>query len=66
MLRIINEPTAAAMAYGLHKREGFQTIAVVDLGGGTLDVSLLFVESGMFITQAMAGRYRRYVFRRYI
>lgn len=64
MLRIINEPTAAAMAYGLHKREGFQTIVVVDLGGGTLDVSLLFVESGMFITQAMAGRCTRNEFRR--
>lgn len=54
-MRIINEPTAAAMAYGLHKREGFQTIIVVDLGGGTLDVSLLYVQNGMFMTQAMAG-----------
>lgn len=43
---MINEPTAAAMAYGLHK---------VDLGGGTLDVSLLSKQGGMFLTRAMAG-----------
>ena len=45
MLRIINEPTAAALAYGLDKRAGkgtpSQTILVFDLGGGTIDVSLL-------------------------
>ncbi|ESO97000.1 hypothetical protein LOTGIDRAFT_159745 [Lottia gigantea] len=55
VLRIINEPTAAAMAYGLHKHPNMQTILVVDLGGGTLDVSILMVQGGMFLTQAMAG-----------
>lgn len=55
ILRIINEPTAAALAYGVHKRKSMQYVMVVDLGGGTLDVSLLFVQGGMFITQAMAG-----------
>ena len=56
MLRIINEPTAAAMAYGLHNQEGVSDIIVVDMGGGTLDVSLLNVQGGMFQTMAMAGR----------
>ena len=55
ILRVINEPTAAAMAYGLHKVEVFNVL-VVDLGGGTLDVSLLNKQGGMFITRAMAGR----------
>lgn len=55
VFRIINEPTAAALAYGLHKHPSLQTILVVDLGGGTLDVSLLSVQGGMFLTQAMAG-----------
>ncbi len=49
-----NEPTAAAMAYGLHKAEVFNVL-VVDLGGGTLDVSLLNKQGGMFLTRAMAG-----------
>ena len=52
---MINEPTAAALAYGLHKKTGLQNVLVVDLGGGTLDVSLLNVQGGMFLTQAMAG-----------
>ncbi len=56
-MRIINEPTAAAMAYGLHKQEGVSDIIVVDMGGGTLDVSLLNVQGGMFQTMAMAGEY---------
>ncbi|CAH1797239.1 unnamed protein product [Owenia fusiformis] len=55
VLRIINEPTAAALAYGLHKKDGVQNVLVVDLGGGTLDVSLLNIQGGMFSTQAMAG-----------
>ncbi|KAF2984260.1 hypothetical protein EK904_006709 [Melospiza melodia maxima] len=54
VLRVINEPTAAAMAYGLHKADVFNVL-VVDLGGGTLDVSLLNKMGGMFITRAMAG-----------
>ena len=56
VLRIINEPTAAALAYGLHKKQGVQFVLVVDLGGGTLDVSLLHIQGGMFLTQAMAGK----------
>lgn len=55
VLRVINEPTAAALAYGLHKKSGLHNVLVVDLGGGTLDVSLLNVQGGMFLTQAMAG-----------
>lgn len=51
---MINEPTAAAMAYGLHKVDVFNVL-VVDLGGGTLDVSLLNKQGGMFLTRAMAG-----------
>ena len=53
---MINEPTAAAMAYGLHKKDSVHYVVVVDLGGGTLDVSLLNVQGGMFLTQAMAGK----------
>ncbi|XP_065661518.1 heat shock 70 kDa protein 13 [Hydra vulgaris] len=58
VLRVINEPTAAALAYGLHKKPGISTVIVVDFGGGTLDVSLLMVRDGMFITMAMAGNNR--------
>uniref|UniRef100_A0A3Q4AQX0 Heat shock 70 kDa protein 13 n=1 Tax=Mola mola TaxID=94237 RepID=A0A3Q4AQX0_MOLML len=54
VLRVISEPTAAAMAYGLHKVDVFNVL-VVDLGGGTLDVSLLNKQGGMFLTRAMAG-----------
>lgn len=54
-MRIINEPTAAAMAYGLHKRDDVENIVVVDFGGGTLDVSLLNIQGGMFQTFAIAG-----------
>ncbi|KAJ8414639.1 hypothetical protein AAFF_G00038410 [Aldrovandia affinis] len=54
VLRVINEPTAAAMAYGLHKVD-VSNVLVVDLGGGTLDVSLLNKQGGMFLTRAMAG-----------
>lgn len=55
VMRVINEPTAAAMAYGLHSAPSLRYIIVVDLGGGTLDVSLLNVQGGMFLTLAMAG-----------
>lgn len=55
MFRIINEPTAAALAYGLHTKPSLHNVLVVDLGGGTLDVSLLNVQGGMFLTQGMAG-----------
>ncbi|ETN83384.1 DnaK family protein, partial [Necator americanus] len=56
--RVISEPTAAALAYGLHKKKGVESVVVVDLGGGTLDVSVLWLQSGVFITQAMAGNNR--------
>merc|ERR1711959_428866 len=55
VLRIINEPTAAAIAYGLDKKEGERNILVFDLGGGTFDVSLLTIEEGIFEVQATAG-----------
>lgn len=48
VLRIINEPTAAAIAYGLDKKEGEKNIMVFDLGGGTFDVSLLTIDNGVF------------------
>jgi len=54
--RIINEPTAAAIAYGLDKREGKeQNILIFDLGGGTFDVSLLTIDDGIFEVKATAG-----------
>ncbi len=53
--RIINEPTAAALAYGFDKKEARQRIAVYDLGGGTFDVSLLEVGDGVFQVKATAG-----------
>ncbi|KAK9480144.1 heat shock protein 70 family [Lipomyces japonicus] len=55
VLRIVNEPTAAAIAYGLDKKEGERQIIVYDLGGGTFDVSLLSIESGVFEVLATAG-----------
>lgn len=55
VFRIINEPTAAALAYGLHTKPSLHNVLVIDLGGGTLDVSLLNVQGGMFLTQGMAG-----------
>jgi len=54
VLRIINEPTAAALAYGLDNR-GNQRIAVYDLGGGTFDVSILKIEDGLFEVLATSG-----------
>jgi molecular chaperone DnaK len=55
VLRIINEPTAAALAYGLDKQERDQTILVFDLGGGTFDVSLLEIGEGVFEVKATHG-----------
>lgn len=55
VLRIINEPTAAAMAYGLDKTDGERQIIVYDLGGGTFDVSLLSIDKGFFQVLATAG-----------
>ncbi|TWF95073.1 molecular chaperone DnaK [Saccharopolyspora dendranthemae] len=55
VLRIINEPTAAALAYGLEKGEKEQTILVFDLGGGTFDVSLLDVGEGLVEVKATSG-----------
>ncbi|XP_032816507.2 heat shock 70 kDa protein 13 [Petromyzon marinus] len=55
VLRVVNEPTAAALAYGLHEEESVSSVLVVDLGGGTTDVSLLTKQGGMFFTRAMAG-----------
>jgi molecular chaperone DnaK len=54
VLRIINEPTAAALAYGLDKRDG-KTIAVYDLGGGTFDVSVLEIGDGVFEVKSTNG-----------
>ena len=56
--RIINEPTAAALAYGLDKQETTQTILVYDLGGGTFDVSILELGDGVFEVKATAGNNR--------
>ncbi len=53
--RIINEPTAASLAYGLDKESGDQTILVFDLGGGTFDVSVLEIGDGVFEVKSTAG-----------
>lgn len=55
VLRIVNEPTAAALAYGLDKTDQERQIVVYDLGGGTFDVSVLTVDQGVFEVQATAG-----------
>eukprot|EP01057_Protomagalhaensia_wolfi_P005424 Protomagalhaensia_wolfi_Nauph_80__5423@NODE_591_length_2236_cov_1371_511607_g440_i1_p1_GENE_NODE_591_length_2236_cov_1371_511607_g440_i1NODE_591_length_2236_cov_1371_511607_g440_i1_p1_ORF_typecomplete_len659_score205_08HSP70/PF00012_20/7_8e134HSP70/PF00012_20/2_4e02MreB_Mbl/PF06723_13/2_6e27StbA/PF06406_11/1_1e05StbA/PF06406_11/1_5e03FGGY_C/PF02782_16/1_7e05PilM_2/PF11104_8/0_00019DDR/PF08841_10/0_035DDR/PF08841_10/21FtsA/PF14450_6/1_3e03FtsA/PF14450_6/0_00075FtsA/PF14450_6/7_3e02Actin/PF00022_1 len=57
VLRIINEPTAAAIAYGLDKKgqEGERSVLIFDLGGGTFDVSLLTIDEGIFEVKATAG-----------
>jgi molecular chaperone DnaK len=55
VLRIINEPTAAALAYGLDKGDTDQTVLVFDLGGGTFDVSLLEIGDGVFEVKATHG-----------
>jgi molecular chaperone DnaK len=55
VLRIINEPTAAALAYGLDKEEKDQTVLVFDLGGGTFDVSILEIGEGVFEVKSTSG-----------
>jgi molecular chaperone DnaK len=55
VLRIINEPTAAALAYGLDKADQDQTILVYDLGGGTFDVSILEIGEGVFEVKSTSG-----------
>ncbi len=55
VLRIINEPTAAAMAYGFEKNKKKECILVFDLGGGTFDVSLLTIDDGVYQVKATAG-----------
>jgi len=55
VLRIINEPTAAALAYGLDKESKEQTVLVFDLGGGTFDVSILEIGEGVFEVKATSG-----------
>merc|ERR1711904_439699 len=56
VLRIINEPTAAAIAYGLDKKaSGERNVLIYDMGGGTFDVSLLTIEDGIFEVKATAG-----------
>ena len=55
VLRIVNEPTAAALAYGLDKEESDQTILVFDLGGGTFDVSVLEIGDGVFEVKSTSG-----------
>ncbi len=55
VLRIVNEPTAAALAYGLDKEDADHTILVFDLGGGTFDVSVLEIGDGVFEVKATSG-----------
>ena len=55
VLRIINEPTAAAIAYGLDKKPEEKMVLIFDLGGGTFDVSLLSIDDGIFEVKATAG-----------
>ncbi len=55
VLRIINEPTAAALAYGLDKESSEQTVLVFDLGGGTFDVSVLEISEGIFQVKSTSG-----------
>ena len=58
VMRIINEPTAAAIAYGLDKKsssDGEKNVLIFDLGGGTFDVSLLTIEEGIFEVKSTAG-----------
>lgn len=55
VLRIINEPTAAAIAYGMDKKSGEKNIIVLNFGVGTFDVSLLTIDNGVFEVVATAG-----------
>ncbi|MDE6292574.1 MAG: Hsp70 family protein, partial [Bacilli bacterium] len=56
--RIVNEPTAAALAYGLDKQDKLQTILVYDLGGGTFDVSILELGDGVYEVKSTSGNNR--------
>jgi molecular chaperone DnaK len=58
VLRIINEPTASALAYGLNKLDEHATILIFDLGGGTFDVSILEITDGVFEVKATSGNNR--------
>lgn len=53
--RVLNEPTAAAIAYGLDRKGKEENILVFDLGGGTFDVTLLTIDNGVFEVKATAG-----------
>jgi len=53
--RVINEPTAAAIAYGIDKQDHEENILVFDLGGGTFDVTLLSIDNGVFEVRATSG-----------
>ena len=64
VLRLVSEPTAAAIAYGLERKGEEQTIIVVDIGGGAADVSLLTIEDGIFEVKATAGDVDDLLFRR--
>ena len=55
VVRVLNEPTAAAIAYGLDKKGGEKNILVFDLGGGTFDVSILTIDNGVFEVIATSG-----------
>jgi molecular chaperone DnaK len=66
VLRVINEPTAAALAYGLDKADQDKTVAVYDLGGGTFDISILELQSGVFevsfkLKASVSGRYIHWI-----
>ena len=58
VLRIVNEPTAAALAYGLDKEGAEQTVLVFDLGGGTFDVSVLEIAEGVFEVEVDGGQHQ--------
>ena len=62
VMRIINEPTAAAIAYGMDKKEGEKNVLVFDLGGGTFDVSLLTIDNGVFEVVATNGNDLQMIF----
>lgn len=55
VLRIVNEPTAASLAYGMDKKGGSKTVAVYDLGGGTFDISILEIAEGVFEVKSTNG-----------